>query len=426
MKNNIDELIKSSLEGHEMPYDSSAWNSLEKKINTPKAPINPFKYWFLGIGVVAILGVIFFLFKTEDSAKEKEKNEILILEETEDKTTENEVENSSNVSDKTKSIDEENKNDNNKNGNKTILSLEEEKLDSKVATELKTNSSGESNINDNYTIPKIEKKEENTISKLSESSIPTFTNKCLDESIKVPNNNDAPISLIFPSGKKVTVKSNSTENIKLNETGKYKLEIELENITPTNQSNSFLVFEKPEANLNIEDKINYELGLPIIKAEVQTIEERISWKLNNNPHAALSNKSKIADFYFFQKGQFELMVSVVNEKGCSNSESKTIKIEEDYNLLAVNAFDPLSSDSRKNSFMPYALTIRSTAFNLLIIDPSTGELVFQSSDPAKAWDGIDKRDGKLVNENKAFIWKVTLATPEKNEKSVYKGTILRI
>ncbi len=425
MKNNIDELIKSSLEGHEMPYDSSAWNSLEKKINTPKAPINPFKYWFLGIGVVAILGVIFFLFKTEDSAKEKEKNEILILKETEDQTTENEVENNSNASDKTKSIDQENKNDNN-NGNETILSSEEEKLDSKVANELKTNSSGESNKNDNYTVPKKEEKEENTISKLSEPSIPTFTNKCLDESIKVPNNNDSPISLIFPSGKKVTVKSNSTENIKLNETGKYKFEIELENKTPLNKSNSFLVFEKPQANLNIEDKINYESGLPIIKAEVETIDETISWKQNKKSHANFSNNSKEADFCFFQKGQFELMVTVVNEKGCSNSESKTIKIEEDYNLLAVNAFDPQSSDSRKNSFMPYALTVRSTAFNLLIIDPSTGELVFQSSDASKAWDGIDKRDGKLVNENKVFIWKVTLATPEKNEKSVYKGTIIRI
>ncbi len=31
MNKNIDELIKSALEGHEIPYDNNAWNSFEKK-----------------------------------------------------------------------------------------------------------------------------------------------------------------------------------------------------------------------------------------------------------------------------------------------------------------------------------------------------------------------------------------------------------
>ena len=32
MNKNIDELIKSALEEHEMPYDNNAWNSFEKKL----------------------------------------------------------------------------------------------------------------------------------------------------------------------------------------------------------------------------------------------------------------------------------------------------------------------------------------------------------------------------------------------------------
>ena len=32
MNKNIDELIKSALEGHEMPYDNNAWNSFKKKL----------------------------------------------------------------------------------------------------------------------------------------------------------------------------------------------------------------------------------------------------------------------------------------------------------------------------------------------------------------------------------------------------------
>lgn len=430
MNKNINELIKNALEEHELPYDSSAWSALEKKLNNPIAPNKPFKFWFLGIGLVAIVGVIYFLYKTEDSTKEKQRNEILILEETEGKTSENgdlNIENIEKGSSKDKSIDEENKHDFSKNGNETILSLKKEnKWDSKAATEHKTNSSCESNKNDNFTISKKEVTEVSRISYPSETSIPSFSDKCLDESVKVTNKNEALILLYFPSGKEVTIKSNSTETIKLIETGKYKLNLQSKNSPTVYQSSSFFVYDKPQVNLDIEDNLNYESGLPIIKGEVQTTEESISWKVNNTPQFTSSDKSKIADFCFFQKGKFELTVTIVNVKGCSNSESKTITINEEYNLLAVNAFDPLSTDSRKNSFMPYALSIRTTAFNLLIIDPSTGEIVFQSTDATKVWDGIDKRDGKLVNENKAFIWKVTLAAPEKNEKSVYKGTIIRI
>ena len=76
--------------------------------------------------------------------------------------------------------------------------------------------------------------------------------------------------------------------------------------------------------------------------------------------------------------------------------------------------------------MPYALSKRNSAFSLIIIDPNDGGMIFESSDYSKPWDGIDKRNGKLVSESMIFIWKVTLASPEKNEKAVYKGTIIRI
>ena len=119
----------------------------------------------------------------------------------------------------------------------------------------------------------------------------------------------------------------------------------------------------------MEDELNYETGLPIISGEVQTFEESIKWKVDKVVSASSSNKANTAAFYFFKKGQFDIEVIVTNEKGCSSSEIKTIIISEDYNLLAVNAFDPLSDDRRKNTFMPYALTKRNCAFSLIIIDP---------------------------------------------------------
>ncbi|NDC92901.1 MAG: hypothetical protein EB087_04210, partial [Flavobacteriales bacterium] len=112
-------------------------------------------------------------------------------------------------------------------------------------------------------------------------------------------------------------------------------------------------------------ELNYETGLPIIRGEVQTFEETINWKVDKVVSAS-SSKAKTAAFYFFEKGQFELEIIVSNDKGCSSSERKTIIISEDYNLLAVNAFDPLSSDSRKNTFMPYALCINKAKYCIFI------------------------------------------------------------
>jgi hypothetical protein len=421
MNKNIDELIKSALEGHEMPYDNNAWNSFEKKLNKPNAPIKPFKFWFFGTSIIAVITISSFLYfsskQEEKSDKQVEQKSDLIEKSNSQSTTSKKTK-----SEKTKGIQDEKISSNepeakedDKKETKTNLILPEvnEVLVKEITKDLK--------LDEEITNPK---KENSVITKnVTEPDVPSFSNKCLGENLKVINKNDESMTLIFPSGKKVSVAESATENIKLSEEGKYEL---LVNSKQKETYNSFFsVFENPKASLLVEDELNYETGLPIIRGEVQTFEESVKWKVDKVV-SANSSKAKTAAFYFFEKGQFELEVIVTNEKGCTSSEIKTIFIEKDYNLLAVNAFDPLSGDSRKNTFMPYALTKRNSAFSLIIIDPDNGGIIFESSDASNPWDGIDKRNGQLVNKNKAFIWKVTLSSPEKNEKSVYKGTITRI
>ncbi|NBU90440.1 MAG: hypothetical protein EBS12_03185 [Flavobacteriia bacterium] len=421
MNKNIDELIKSALEGHEMPYDNNAWNSFEKKLNKPNAPIKPFKFWFFGTSIIAVITISSLLYF---SSKQEEKSDKPV----EQKTDVIEKSNSqSTTSNKTKSeiktgiqdgkinSNELEAKEDDKKETKTNLILPEvnEVLVKEITKDLKHD--------EEITTPK---KENSVITKkVSEPNVPSFSNKCLGENLKVINKNDEGMTLIFPSGKKVSVAESATENIKLSEEGKYEL---LVNSKQKETYNSFFsVFENPKASLLVDDELNYETGLPVIRGEVQTFEETINWKIDKVV-SANSSKAKTAEFYFFEKGQFELEVIVSNEKGCSSSEIKRIFIEKDYNLLAVNAFDPLSDDSRKNTFMPYALSKRNSAFSLIIIDPDNGGIVFESSDYSKPWEGIDKRNGKLVDESKVYIWKVTLASPEKNEKAVYKGNIIRI
>ena len=422
MNKNIDELIKSALEGHEMPYDKNAWNSLNKKLNHPIAPIKPFKFWFLGstiIAVITISSLLYFSSKREENNDKPVEQKSDVIEKSNSQSTTSKKTNSeikTGIQDEKISSNELEAKEDVKKETKTNLILPEvnEVLAKEITKDLK--------LDEEIANPK---KENSIITKnVTEPDVPSFSNKCLGENLKVINKNDESMTLIFPSGKIVSVAQSATENIKLSEEGKYEL---LVNSKQKETYNSFFsVYENPRATLLVEDELNYETGLPIIRGEVQTFEESIKWKTDKVVSASSSNKAKTAAFYFFEKGQFDLEVIVSNDKGCSSIETKTISISEDYNLLAVNAFDPLSDDRRKNTFMPYALTKRNTAFSLIIIDADNGGIIFESSDASNPWDGIDKRNGKLVSESKTFIWKVTLASPEKNEKAVYKGTIIRI
>ena len=119
-------------------------------------------------------------------------------------------------------------------------------------------------------------------------------------------------------------------------------------------------------------------------------------------------------------------VGLMQEHGCTGTKEESIYVSDDYNLLAVNAFEPLSQDLRKRTFLPYALTQRNTPFKMIILDPSDGGIVFETSDVQLPWDGTDKRTGKMADTNKAYVWKVNLTKPEPGEKMDYMGTVVRM
>jgi len=170
------------------------------------------------------------------------------------------------------------------------------------------------------------------------------------------------------------------------------------------------------------DAINYEDGTPRIHVTAETMASDLIWNVNGT---VINKKNKSFDLLAF-KGQTYTITAEGQLDGCKSSETIKITANEDYNLLAVNAFNPQSRDERNATFMPYALTIRDVQFNMVILDPDNGAVVFKSSDAQNAWDGIDQRTGQMVPANKAYIWKVVLQETLPGEKSTYSGTIVRI
>ena len=170
------------------------------------------------------------------------------------------------------------------------------------------------------------------------------------------------------------------------------------------------------------DAINYEDGTPRIHVSAETMLSDINWNVNGT---VINRKNKSFDLLAF-KGQTYTITAEGQLDGCKTTEKIKITANEDYNLLAVNAFNPQSRDERNATFMPYALTIRDVRFDLVVLDPDNGAVVFKSSDAQNAWDGIDQRNGQMVPAHKAYIWKVVLQETLPGEKSTYTGTIVRI
>lgn len=177
----------------------------------------------------------------------------------------------------------------------------------------------------------------------------------------------------------------------------------------------------PKINLDA-DAINYEDGTPRIKVSADCIGSDITWGANGTLQHKKGRSVELLAF----KGQTYTISAQAQLDGCTSTETIRITANEDYNLLAVNAFNPQSRDERNATFMPYALTIRNVRFEMLIIDPDNGAVIFKTTDAQNQWDGIDQRNGQLIPAQKAYIWKVVIQDPLPNEKSTYTGTIVRI
>ncbi|MBM3185108.1 MAG: hypothetical protein FJZ67_02310 [Bacteroidetes bacterium] len=426
MENDIEKLFKKALDKHELPYDKGAWESFEKKMNKSKS--QSYKWWILGVAAALFSISTIYLFNKDNAQNTiQEKNNV-------DK--ENSVSNRKETVTTTKNhtnlkVNKINENLNtleNKKINKLTKDsgiaenseIKSEKFESTSDQIVTSNLNSTEKDQDNLQ-PDLKTKNDNQNANITEN-IPTFNDKCKNETISIYNKNSFELILKTPSGREIGIEANSKSDINLKETGGYVLGYSQSNGT-FKESTKFKVFGNPSLNLIMDDVISYKNGLPTINAEVNSSEENVIWKINQK---TTSKNSRITEFNLFQKGSYTIAAVSKSEMGCETSEAKTIQVNEDYNLLAMSAFNPNSSDLRNSTFLPYALKERNVTFKMIVLDPDNLGIVFETTESTNPWTGIDRRDGKMVPAQKAYIWKVSLSNPEPGEKSEYKGTIVRV
>lgn len=435
--NNIDDIFKDALESHVEPYNPQAWESLSKRLDKGIPPRqNPFIKWGLPSAVI-VLGIAagtWFITQSEGSTKKPDapvkaktqQNQKVAGSPLQKFAAEEKASNTDakvNIKDiAISSVQKELSNLATLKSSNINLGVIDKAVNSNIPSNIVA---ANNDVSPSQLLPtmdispsseSIQPKSPTNLSEFASLTVPS----CESESFTFENKNEFSLKVNgihekSTSSFTIPAKSNSAIQIK---PGSY----EVLNASNGSVLQTFNVGQQPMVEIYTED-LNYSTGLPIMNFKIKTESSVKEVQLNGK---SIGNNGKDLSLPFFHEGSQVLSVKVWNEKGCVQNSEERFYIQDKYNLLAVNAFEPLSQDPRKNTFLPYALTIRNTAFKMIIIDPSDGGVVFETRDASLPWEGIDKRTGQLINANKAYAWKVLLSNPEPGEKAEYMGTIVRM
>ncbi len=426
MKDSIEKNIKQSLEQHEMPYNSAAWTAMSAKLDA-KMPVKPktnFRY-YAAASVAIIVAVASYLMLSEfNSDPQKELTKTASISE----DNENPIQSNDTGETRNKTIGVDNDN--------TIIkshepnnSTEDVTINPVVSEEnnnVQIDNLNEQNINDdsNGFVNHIESNNNLNKEELNDSEItmqpdlviPKIKAVCVGEVVQVENKNDEAL-LVEGSDLHFIIPAHSTRNVRVKGTGKHIIK----GLNSVNNETNFFVKESPSVDFTINTDTKFEGGIPITSVESTVPGQSFTWIANGR-----KSNGRTSEAHFYHKGNHDITLTVTGNNGCKASATKSVYIDNKYNLMAVNSFMPASNDTRKNRFMPYALTQRDVKFDLIIIDPIDGHVVYQTKDASAGWDGIDSKTGSMVSYESAYIWKVIIENPELNENNEYVGNIIPI
>jgi|694.fasta_scaffold10790_5 gliding motility-associated-like protein len=172
-------------------------------------------------------------------------------------------------------------------------------------------------------------------------------------------------------------------------------------------SDRIVIHEVPEASFNYL-KQEYDNSVPSVHFENRSMGAKsYTWDFGDGTTSSTPHP----DHVYKQKGAYHVTLTVTNANGCSDRTERTVRVDEDYNLLAPKTFSP-NGDGVEDTFMPDALKVLGVKFNLTIHDPRTGQLVFESTDAQRTWNGRIGGKGELCAPGE-YVWMVEMKDGEK-------------
>ena len=404
MKENLERIIKQQLENYELPYDGGAWEQFSKRLDgTPSTPFYR-KWWFAAsIGTVLVSSATYFALNSTESTNNQ-------------------------VAPKTEQIVS-----NNESNQSTGTAVSENQNGQSAVTTSTTNTTEGSENTQAYT-PNVTSDEPERIQFIAPDIIkipealpvdpnPQYTRfvkltlptaVCLNESFTIENPNDQVVTVTYPNGRTKLIQPKQSAEIKSSKSGAIQVE--------TGRSTESITVNEATAQLyiDVDASLLYENGIPTLKFDVSVTDQSVSWE--SNVSAATSDKNHLVVHPYTER-EVKVTANSTDANGCAVTENKTVTLNEVYNLMAPTGFNPSGGDSRTNQFIPFALTMRDTPFEMVIMDPNNMTVLYKTSDATQGWNGIDSRTGQLVPTGSTWLWKVVMKKPLLGEPSEYKGLI---
>ncbi len=423
--NNLDsfeEFVKETLSGEEAVYNPSDWNDLSQRLDviSPK----PFykSNWFIGGAAMVALGVSAVAFYPSSDQVAEQNKEIVAL--VEDKTTSVipetlPVENTESV----EKIGEANpKNELKENKNTSSETIN------------KKNTAG-NRVDENHQPPQDALLPET--SSLDETSVKDIQEETVEQPIATYTTSG---NLAGCKGIVVHFEAQEQANVKylwsfgdgeysneirpshqFDKSGTFQVDLIVQStidekvLSKSTDKHNITVYESPNLEIVSNKEVNRGLttvNYTIVGDEVQ----KMFWNLGNGKTATAAEVTTT----YRNRGGYKVLLEATSINGCKSVVEHNLFVEEDYNLLAPNAFTP-DGDGLNDLFIPEALKSMDCNFTMVIRSRAEG-IVFETTSLDRPWDGKNQKTGMDCPETN-YVWVVNLIN-EEGEKEQYTGTIL--
>lgn len=438
--NNLESKFKQALESHEVDYNPQAWESFKQKLDGQSTVPNGGSKTLIKLGVAATVVTTlsvgaYFLFNGSDAVTQKSKTPNSQVDVIENPSNQNQLVESDDlkVNNHSKNANSAIKEDgdvqkadgvhmieaapyhvDDANGNKDHA-LKDEDFNLKV-----NQNNGHGNKNENivnhkpemHAKPAIVLNANFTVSKISgcEGLVCQFTPK---------QSKSYQVDYVWDFGDGTFSKERSPRHTYRkagNFVVKLTLRSEIDNEDFSDEAQEYVVvYPKPKANFEIEE-MSSNSAIPEFDF-TNTTDRASSWVwVFGDQHSSMK---KDPSHTYRKKGLYKVKLIAENSYGCKSEVSKTVRVDNDYNLLAPTGFTP-NGDGLNDWFIPKALEIMDVEFTMSVFNKN-GQLYYETNQVSRPWDGRYMMDNQNAPSG-AYVWVVKLKN-RNGETEVYKGSV---
>lgn len=171
-------------------------------------------------------------------------------------------------------------------------------------------------------------------------------------------------------------------------------------------------YDKPVADFAFSPETVTILNPEVEFENTSTGATQFTWNILDS----LFNSSDL-QFTFGDTGCYEVKLFATSNDGCVDSTQQLVCIENDFGVYIPNAFTP-NGDGMNDKFFPSGFGISTEDFHMSIFN-RWGELIFETTDVTKGWDG---KSGVTSSPEDVYIWKLRVKD-ERGDHHSYRGHV---